>query len=54
MTERDWRIFREDYNITIKGECCMENENCVDKRKETYAFLPNQYLVQSFDFLKSK
>lgn len=19
MTERDWRIFREDYNITIKG-----------------------------------
>lgn len=20
MTERDWRIFREDYNITIKGE----------------------------------
>lgn len=21
MTERDWRIFREDYNITIKGNC---------------------------------
>lgn len=20
MTERDWRIFREDYNITIKGK----------------------------------
>uniref|UniRef100_A0A915KJZ3 Uncharacterized protein n=1 Tax=Romanomermis culicivorax TaxID=13658 RepID=A0A915KJZ3_ROMCU len=19
MTDRDWRIFREDYNITIKG-----------------------------------
>ena len=19
MTERDWRIFREDYNITVKG-----------------------------------
>jgi ATP-dependent RNA helicase DDX23/PRP28 len=22
MTERDWRIFREDYNITIKGAWC--------------------------------
>jgi ATP-dependent RNA helicase DDX23/PRP28 len=20
MTERDWRIFREDYSITIKGK----------------------------------
>lgn len=26
MTERDWRIFREDYNITIKG-IKRENSN---------------------------
>lgn len=27
MTERDWRIFREDYNITIKGMYC---ERCTN------------------------
>lgn len=32
MTERDWRIFREDYNITIKGNHtagikCINNNN---------------------------
>lgn len=25
MTERDWRIFREDYNISIKGAFTMYN-----------------------------
>lgn len=25
MTERDWRIFREDYNITIKGILKIQN-----------------------------
>ena len=25
MTERDWRIFREDYNITIKGKLIIYN-----------------------------
>lgn len=24
MTERDWRIFREDYNITIKGNVLFQ------------------------------
>lgn len=24
MTERDWRIFREDYNVTIKGRSDLE------------------------------
>lgn len=27
MTERDWRIFREDYNITIKGKSININQN---------------------------
>jgi len=29
MTERDWRIFREDYNITIKGDLENDNNECV-------------------------
>lgn len=29
MTERDWRIFREDYNITIKGEFFEDLESYV-------------------------
>lgn len=28
MTERDWRIFREDYNITIKGGKIPEPIRC--------------------------